>query len=135
MRPPTTSNGRAVSDLLGRVTALLGSNPERLIHRVRELNAAHDRQKAGVEHLEHMRKVVLSQEMERIRSEASERMTVQELENRARVSPAYREHLRELRAEKEVLADMAAAYYGARNALEWAERMLSFAQTEAKLTR
>jgi hypothetical protein len=118
-----------------RTTALLGFDLQEAIRNAKEKGIKAAKARALAEHLDHTRKVVVADEINRARRQAAEkgeRMTAQEAESMARTSPAYREHLDALRQAQEARGVAYAVSSAADRAVELGFRHLSFLQTELK---
>lgn len=116
----------------------MGEDPLKLTERARVAAERHARAKADAEYMEHMRKVVLAKQIEDIRDRWNPddgRMTESRLDNMARSSRPYSQHLDALREARQTEGTLAAEMYAARNQLDTINRMLDYARSEQYLTR
>ena len=118
-----------------RTTALLGFDLQEAIRTARDKNREAAKARALQEHLEHLRKVVLANQINAAHRHAKERgdkLTAQAAESIARTSPEYRAHLDALREAQEARGVSYADASAADRAVELGFRHLSFLQTELK---
>ena len=124
-----------VHDINVRTTALLGFDLRDQIATSKRLATEAAEARALAEHMEHLRKVVLSDEILSAHRQAratGSKLTAPEAEALARTSPAYKVHLdglQEAQRDRGVLYARASA---AAQAVDLGFRQLSFLQTELK---
>ena len=118
-----------------RTTALLGFDLQAAIRTARKKNVLAAKARALAEHMEHLRKVVLADEINaahRFARERGDKLTAQAAESVARTSPAYRAHLDGLRDAQRDRGVCYAEASAADRAVELGFRHLSFLQTELR---
>ena len=117
-----------------RLWHLVGFDNDEAIEEKRLANRAYLRLKARVEYLDHLRKVVLATEIERLRRDMTGRgvkTTEAMLENHARISVEYRAVLDKRVKLAEELADVEADYWALKDLIDSNRSVISFAKNEA----
>ena len=126
-------NNTAPGTVAGRVTSHVGCDPDVLIEKVRTTFVAFAKKRAFVEQLEHGRKVVLAEEIERERTvarQAGDKATEARLDNLARMSQGYRDFLKTILQAKYDLAELEAEHFSWRNKWELCVEQVRFARSE-----
>jgi hypothetical protein len=128
----------AVSTLNEQIAHEVGCDMLALAEQVRVASVLYAREKAQVEYLDDLRKVVLAEIAEDLRAgfgKRGEKTTEPQLENLARASHRYKEFLIEQRAHKAKLAEKESQYYALRNRLDILLKQLDYAKAQMYLTR
>lgn len=117
------------------MTALLGEDPFALAAQIEAAAIEAGTLRAEANHLERVRKVKLSEAAKNIREHAERKMTIPEVEDKARTSDLYREHLTAQRNAEVSASTAEAHYYGLRNRADWLHKAADALRSEAYLTR
>ena len=117
------------------MTAQLGEDPFELAAKIQAAAVDLARLRAEASHMERIRKVKLSEVGRAVRGNATTRITVAEVEDAARTSDVYREHLIKQRDAEVAAAEAEARYYGLRNRNEWLMKSADSIRAEAYLAR
>ena len=126
----------SAQDINDRTTLLLGFDLREQIATAKRLATEAAEARATAEYLEHLRKVVLADEVliaHRQARATGGKLTALEAEATARVSDPYRTHLDGLRAAQAQRGTLYARSLAASQAVDLGFRQLSFLQTEIKL--
>lgn len=116
-------------------TATIGEDPFELAAQIESAAAESGRLRAEAAHLERIRKVKLSEVARAYRGAATSRVTVAEVEDAARTSDVYREHLVRQRDAEVAAAEAEARYYHLRNRQDWLFKAADAMRAEAYLSR
>ena len=125
------------ADINDRTTALLGYDLREQIKASKRLATQAAEARATAEHMEHLRKVVLSDQIMAAHRHAratGAKLTAPEAEALARTSEPYRVHLDGLREAAALRGTLYARASAAAQAVDLGFRHLSFLQTELKLS-
>lgn len=113
-----------------------GVDLEQHLHEIMELAVEKGIAEAELQYRDEMRKCVLADACEKVRKlRESEKLTEARIEQLARQSKQYRNHLQAIKEQKELTTRLQAVYYYKRNMYDLATTKISFAQSEMKLTR
>lgn len=121
------------SHLAARIAHQLGENPLDHIEAIRQANIAYKRQKARADGLEHGRKIVLAELIEKHREAfrlAGEKASETRLETLARADKTYRECILQIMQARQEEAVLEADFWAKKERMNVLLEMMRFARTE-----